>query len=52
MTEFALAFGSLGIMVLLLAWREYAADNKRDAKLMATCGATGVLTSMAAVLLA
>ena len=51
MIEYALAFGALGIIVLFLAWREHAADNKRDAKLMATCGATGLVTSVAAVLL-
>jgi len=29
--------------VLLCAWREYASENRRNAKLLAACGAGGIL---------
>ena len=47
MTSYALAFAALGIIGLLGAWREYASDNQRDAKLMAACGAGGLLAGAA-----
>ena len=43
----ALAFAALGIIGLLGAWREYASDNRRDAKLMTACGAGGLLAGAA-----
>ena len=43
----ALAFAALGIIGLLGAWREYASDNRRDAKLMSACGAGGLLAGAA-----
>ena len=36
-----------GSLFFLLAWREYASDNRRDAKLLAACGAGGMLAGAA-----
>ena len=47
MSSYALAFAALGIIVLLGAWRECASDNRRDAKLLAACGAGGILAGAA-----
>ena len=47
MSSYALAFAALGIIVLLGAWREYTGDNRRDAKLLAACGAGGILAGAA-----
>ena len=41
MFDYALPIASLG------AWREYASDNGRDAKLLAACGAGGMLAGAA-----
>ncbi|MDO8440778.1 MAG: hypothetical protein Q7S97_06175 [Polaromonas sp.] len=43
MSDYALAIASLGVLMLLGAWREYASDNRRDARLLAACGAGGML---------
>lgn len=43
MSDYALPIASLGILILLCAWREYASGNRRDAKLLAACGAGGML---------
>lgn len=43
----ALAIASLGVLILLVAWREYARDNRRDAKLLTACGAGGMLAGAA-----
>lgn len=34
-----MSFAALGALILGCAWREYLADNRRDATLMAACGA-------------
>lgn len=47
MSDYALALSALGVIVFLLAWREYASDNRRDAKLLAACGAGGMLAGAA-----
>ena len=47
MSNYALAIGLIAAIVLYCAWREYANDNRRDAKLLAAIGAGGVLTSAA-----
>ncbi|MDP1742607.1 MAG: hypothetical protein Q8M51_09485 [Polaromonas sp.] len=47
MTDYALPLASLGVLFLWCAWRERVADNRRDAKLLATCGAGGVLAGAA-----
>lgn len=47
MSEYVIPLASLGALILGCAWREYLAENKRDAKLMAACGAGGVLTAAA-----
>ena len=47
MSSYALAFAALGIIVLLGAWREHVGNNRRDAKLLAACGAGGILAGAA-----
>jgi hypothetical protein len=47
MSEYVLAFAALGVIVLLGAWREYTSDNRRDAKLLAACGAGAILAGAA-----
>ena len=47
MSDYALPIASLGILILLCGWREYASDNRRDAKLLAACGAGGMLAGAA-----
>ena len=47
MSDFALAIAALGVLLLFGAWREYASDNRRDAKLLAACGAGGMLAGAA-----
>ena len=47
MSDYAPAIVSLGVLILLGAWREYARDNRRDAKLLAACGAGGMLAGAA-----
>jgi hypothetical protein len=46
MSDFALAIAALGVLLLFGAWREYASDNRRDAKLLAA-GAGGMLAGAA-----
>lgn len=47
MSDYAAAFAALGVIVLLGAWREYTSYNRRDAKLLAACGAGGILAGAA-----
>jgi len=47
-SDYALPVALLGTLILLIAWREYASGNQRDAKLMAACGAGSMLASVAA----
>ena len=47
MADYAFPMGSLGILFLWCAWREYVAENRRDAKLLAACGTGGVLAGAA-----
>jgi hypothetical protein len=46
-SDFAFLVALLGGVVLLSAWREYANDNRRDAKLLAAFGAAGTLAGAA-----
>lgn len=48
MSDYALPIASLGVLMLLGAWCEYASDKRRDAELLAACGAGGVLAGAAA----
>lgn len=48
MAELALSFGSLGVLFLWCAWRESIAQNRRDAQLLAACGAGGVVAGAVA----
>ena len=43
MSDYVVPIVSLGLLMLLGAWREYASDNQRNAKLLAACGAGGML---------
>lgn len=47
MSDYTFIIASLGVVMLLGAWREYANDNQRDAKLLAACGAGGMLAGAA-----
>ena len=47
MSNYALSIGLIAAIVLHCAWREYANDNRRDAKLLAAVGAGGMLTAAA-----
>ena len=47
MADYAFPIAALGMLILLGAWREYAGGNRRDAKLIAACGASGVLAGAA-----
>ena len=46
MPDYAL-IAMLAAVLWLGAWREYASDNRRDAKLMAAFGAAGMMASTA-----
>ncbi len=48
MSEYAFLFAGLAAVMLLCSWREYVSNNRRDARLMAAFGATGMLASTAA----
>lgn len=48
MSDYALPFAALGVLILFCAWREYASDNRRDARLIAACGAGSMLAGAAA----
>ena len=47
MTDYVFLIALLTAVILLGAWREYADDNRRDAKLLAAFGAGGTLASAA-----
>lgn len=51
MSDYAIPLAALGLLILLGAWREYARDNRRDAKLIAAFGAGGMLAGAAAWLI-
>jgi hypothetical protein len=51
MSDYAIPFAALGALILGCAWREYLAENRRDATLMAACGA-GTVAAGAALWLA
>ena len=45
MADVVFVIALLTAVILLGAWREYANDNRRDARLLAAVGAGGVLAS-------
>ena len=47
MTDLVFLSALLTAVILLGAWREYADNNRRDAKLLAAFGAGGTLASAA-----
>ena len=47
MFDYAFLIALLAAVMLLGAWREYASDNLRDARLLATFGAGGMLAGAA-----
>lgn len=47
MSDLALATAALGLLLLFGAWREYASENRRDAKLLTAYGAGGMLAGAA-----
>ena len=47
MADYALPIAALGVLMLLGAWREYTADNPRDARLLAGFGVGGVFAGAA-----
>ncbi len=47
MLDYALPIAALGVLILWCAWYEYVRDNRRDAKLLAACGAGGMLAGAA-----
>lgn len=47
MSDYVFLIALLTTVILLGAWREYANDNRRDAKLLAAFGAGGTLASAA-----
>ncbi len=44
-TEFALGAMALACAILYSAWHEYAAKNRRDARLLAAIGTVGLMGS-------
>lgn len=50
MTEYFIPIALLSALILGCAWREFLAENRRDAKLMAAVGAGGVVTASAGAL--
>lgn len=50
MSEFMLACGLLASVLLWCAIWEFRRQNRRDARLLATLGATGVVSSLTAFL--
>lgn len=48
MSAYAFPVAALGALILWCAWREHVADNRRDARLMAACGASGVIAGAVA----
>ena len=47
MSDYAFLLALLAAVMMLGAWREHANDNRRDAKLLAACGAGGMLAGAA-----
>lgn len=47
MSDYAFMIALLAAVTLLGAWREYAGDNRRDAKLLAAVGAGSMLAGAA-----
>ena len=47
MSDYVFLIAMLTTVILLGAWREYANDNRRDATILAVCGAGGMLTAAA-----
>ena len=47
MADYAIPIALLGSLFLWCGWREYVAQNRRDARLLAACGAGGVLAGAA-----
>ena len=43
MADYDPPIAALGALFLWCAWREYVGEKRRDAKLLAACGAGGVL---------
>ena len=43
MLDYAFLFAALAAVILVGAWREYANDNRRDARLLVAFGAGGML---------
>ena len=47
MSEYALGSGLIAVILFYCAWREVGNDNRRDATILAVCGAGGMLTAAA-----
>lgn len=47
MSDYTFLIALLAAVMLLGAWREYASENRRDAKLLAAFGAGSVLAGAA-----
>ena len=43
MHDYAVLIAMLAAVLLLAAWREYASDNRRDARLLGALGTGGIL---------
>ena len=50
MAELLLPLGAIVLTLAWGAWREYANGNRRDAALLAGCGASGAVATAVAVL--
>jgi hypothetical protein len=47
MSDYVLMIAALGAVILFCAWREYAGENRRDAKVLAVGGVGAILASAA-----
>ncbi|HQR98305.1 MULTISPECIES: hypothetical protein [unclassified Polaromonas] len=47
MGDYAVPFAALPALILWCAWREQLAENRRDAKRVGACDASGVLVAAA-----
>lgn len=47
MSDYAFLIAALAAVALLGAWREYASNNRRDARLMAAFGVAGMIACTA-----
>ncbi len=47
MSDYVFLIALLAGVLLLGAWREYASDNRRDARLLAALGAGGMMVGTA-----